>query len=75
MSANKKPVSTPLHLLHQLSSSLLEHLENFSGDSLDYFEAHRAVFEQQLSATAYRRLTSALQNIDFDDAQLAIKEA
>ncbi len=59
----------------EVRSTLLEHLENFSGDSLDYFEAHRAVFEQQLSATAYRRLTSALQNIDFDDAQLAIKEA
>ena len=28
MSAKKKSVTTPLHLLHQLSASLLEHLEN-----------------------------------------------
>lgn len=28
MSATKKPVNTPLHLLQQLSGSLLEHLEN-----------------------------------------------
>ena len=30
MSATKKPVSTPLHLLQQLSGSLLEHLETLS---------------------------------------------
>ena len=28
MSAKKNPVTTPLHLLQQLSHSLLEHLEN-----------------------------------------------
>lgn len=56
-------------------ATLIGHLENFSGDSLDYFEAHRAVFEQQLSSTAYRRLSSALQNIDFDEAHLALSES
>ncbi|MGV8664311.1 hypothetical protein ACV357_35425, partial [Pseudomonas aeruginosa] len=27
MSAHKKPVTTPLHLLQQLSQSLVEHLQ------------------------------------------------
>lgn len=59
----------------EVRATLLAHLENFSGDSLDYFEAHRSVFESHLSASAYRRLANALQNIDFDEAQVAIKEA
>jgi hypothetical protein len=34
MSATKKPVNTPLHLLQQLSSSLLEHLEEACSQAL-----------------------------------------
>lgn len=34
MSATKKPVNTPLHLLQQLSSSLLEHLEDACSQAL-----------------------------------------
>ncbi len=58
----------------EVRATLLAHLENVSGDSLDYFEAHRSVFANHLSASAYRRLANALQNIDFDEAQVAIKE-
>lgn len=60
---------------NEVKTTLLQHLESFNGDSLDYFEANRSVFEAHLPATAYRRLAAALQNIDFDEAQLAIKEA
>ena len=34
MSAKKKSITTPLHLLHQLSASLLEHLENACSQAL-----------------------------------------
>ncbi|MBP9960696.1 MAG: AlgP family protein, partial [Pseudomonas sp.] len=47
MSANKKPVSTPLHLLHQLSSSLLEHLENACSQALADAEKLLAKLEKQ----------------------------
>jgi polar amino acid transport system substrate-binding protein len=59
----------------EVKETLVSHLQNFSGDSLDYFELHRSVFEANLSASAYRRLLTALQNIDFDEAQTAINEA
>lgn len=58
----------------QVKTTLLSLLESFSGDSLDYFETYRSVFEAQLSASAYRRLANALQNIDFDEAQVALNE-
>ena len=34
MSAKQKPVNTPLHLLQQLSGSLLEHLETACSEAL-----------------------------------------
>ncbi|MBD3767699.1 MAG: hypothetical protein IE928_07060 [Gammaproteobacteria bacterium] len=58
----------------QVKKTLLSLLERFSGDSLDYFETYRPVFEAKLSASVYRRLTNALQNIDFDEAQVALNE-
>ncbi|MBP7900820.1 MAG: response regulator, partial [Gammaproteobacteria bacterium] len=74
-SEDEQPKSTSSEDWSLVRATLLGHLENFSGDSLDYFEAHRSVFEQQLSSTDYRRLSSALQNIDFDEAQAVIKAA
>lgn len=47
MSANKKPVSTPLHLLQQLSGSLLEHLENACSQALADAEKLLAKLEKQ----------------------------
>ncbi|WP_425273423.1 AlgP family protein [Pseudomonas morbosilactucae] len=47
MSANKKPVSTPLHLLQQLSGSLLEHLENACSEALADAEKLLAKLEKQ----------------------------
>lgn len=58
-----------------VKDTLFNHLANFNGDSLDYFEAHRDRFQQQMSAAAYRHLSTALQNIDFDEAMLALKDA
>ncbi|KAF4558316.1 transcriptional regulator [Pseudomonas sp. CES] len=47
MSAKKKPVSTPLHLLQQLSSSLLEHLEEACSQALADAEKLLAKLEKQ----------------------------
>jgi exonuclease VII large subunit len=47
MSATKKPVSTPLHLLQQLSGSLLEHLENACSEALADAEKLLAKLEKQ----------------------------
>ncbi|MEG1078958.1 MAG: AlgP family protein, partial [Pseudomonas sp.] len=47
MSANKKPVSTPLHLLQQLSGSLLDHLENACSQALADAEKLLAKLEKQ----------------------------
>lgn len=47
MSANKKPVNTPLHLLQQLSGSLLEHLENACSQALADAEKLLAKLEKQ----------------------------
>ncbi|WP_287810447.1 AlgP family protein, partial [Pseudomonas sp.] len=47
MSANKKPVNTPLHLLQQLSSSLLEHLEGACSQALADAEKLLAKLEKQ----------------------------
>ena len=47
MSASKKPVSTPLHLLHQLSGSLLEHLESACSQALADAEKLLAKLEKQ----------------------------
>jgi CheY-like chemotaxis protein len=57
-----------------VKSTLLAHLANFRGDSLDYFEAHRSLFEANLPVHLYRRLSNALQNIDFDEATKVIHE-
>ncbi|MEZ1484370.1 AlgP family protein, partial [Pseudomonas paraeruginosa] len=47
MSANKKPVTTPLHLLHQLSHSLVEHLEGACKQALVDSEKLLAKLEKQ----------------------------
>ena len=47
MSAKKKPVNTPLHLLQQLSGSLLEHLENACSQALADAEKLLAKLEKQ----------------------------
>jgi hypothetical protein len=47
MSASKKPVNTPLHLLQQLSSSLLEHLESACSQALSDAEKLLAKLEKQ----------------------------
>ena len=47
MSATKKPVNTPLHLLQQLSSSLLEHLETACSEALADAEKLLAKLEKQ----------------------------
>uniref|UniRef100_UPI003905A55C AlgP family protein n=1 Tax=Pseudomonas protegens TaxID=380021 RepID=UPI003905A55C len=47
MSASKKPVNTPLHLLQQLSGSLLEHLENACSQALADAEKLLAKLEKQ----------------------------
>lgn len=47
MSASKKPVNTPLHLLQQLSSSLLEHLESACSQALADAEKLLAKLEKQ----------------------------
>ncbi|WP_038803749.1 AlgP family protein, partial [Pseudomonas nitroreducens] len=47
MSANKKPVTTPLHLLHQLSNSLIEHLEGACKQALVDSEKLLAKLEKQ----------------------------
>lgn len=47
MSANKKPVNTPLHLLQQLSGSLLEHLESACSQALADAEKLLAKLEKQ----------------------------
>ncbi|ESW37533.1 AlgP family protein, partial [Pseudomonas taiwanensis] len=47
MSAKKKPVSTPLHLLQQLSGSLLEHLEDACSQALADAEKLLAKLEKQ----------------------------
>ena len=47
MSANKKPVNTPLHLLQQLSGSLLEHLETACSEALADAEKLLAKLEKQ----------------------------
>nr|WP_279538612.1 AlgP family protein [Pseudomonas brassicae] len=47
MSASKKPVSTPLHLLQQLSGSLLEHLESACSQALADAEKLLAKLEKQ----------------------------
>src|SRR5574343_353574 len=47
MSAKKKSVSTPLHLLHQLTGSLLEHLENACSQALVDAEKLLAKLEKQ----------------------------
>jgi ElaB/YqjD/DUF883 family membrane-anchored ribosome-binding protein len=47
MSATKKPVNTPLHLLQQLSGSLLEHLENACSQALADAEKLLAKLEKQ----------------------------
>ena len=47
MSATKKPVNTPLHLLQQLSSSLLEHLEDACSQALADAEKLLAKLEKQ----------------------------
>ena len=47
MSAKKNPVTTPLHLLQQLSHSLLEHLENACSAALVDAEKMLAKLEKQ----------------------------
>uniref|UniRef100_UPI003D2B60E7 AlgP family protein n=1 Tax=Pseudomonas aeruginosa TaxID=287 RepID=UPI003D2B60E7 len=47
MSANKKPVTTPLHLLQQLSHSLVEHLEGACKQALVDSEKLLAKLEKQ----------------------------
>ena len=47
MSAKKKPVNTPLHLLQQLSGSLLEHLEDACSQALADAEKLLAKLEKQ----------------------------
>ena len=47
MSAKKKPVSTPLHLLQQLSGSLLDHLEDACTQALADAEKLLAKLEKQ----------------------------
>ena len=47
MSAKQKPVNTPLHLLQQLSGSLLEHLENACSQALADAEKLLAKLEKQ----------------------------
>ncbi|PYY70019.1 transcriptional regulator, partial [Pseudomonas jessenii] len=47
MSATKKPVNTPLHLLQQLSGSLLEHLETACSEALADAEKLLAKLEKQ----------------------------
>ncbi len=47
MSAKKKPVNTPLHLLQQLSGSLLEHLEDACSQALTDAEKLLAKLEKQ----------------------------
>ena len=47
MSANKKSVNTPLHLLQQLSGSLLEHLESACSQALADAEKLLAKLEKQ----------------------------
>ncbi|WP_309676537.1 AlgP family protein, partial [Pseudomonas sp.] len=47
MSATKKPVNTPLHLLQQLSSSLLDHLESACSQALADAEKLLAKLEKQ----------------------------
>jgi chromosome segregation ATPase len=47
MSANKKPVTTPLHLLQQLSHSLIEHLETACKQALVDSEKLHAKLEKQ----------------------------
>ena len=47
MSATKKPVNTPLHLLQQLSGSLLEHLETACSQALADAEKLLAKLEKQ----------------------------
>src|ERR1700712_5729229 len=47
MSANKKPLNTPLHLLQQLSGSLLEHLEDACSQALADAEKLLAKLEKQ----------------------------
>src|SRR5450830_1377515 len=47
MSATKKPVNTPLHLLQQLSGSLLEHLETACTQALADAEKLLAKLEKQ----------------------------
>ncbi|MDO9328019.1 MAG: AlgP family protein, partial [Pseudomonas sp.] len=47
MSATKKPVNTPLHLLQQLSGSLLDHLENACSQALADAEKLLAKLEKQ----------------------------
>jgi ElaB/YqjD/DUF883 family membrane-anchored ribosome-binding protein len=47
MSATKKPVNTPLHLLQQLSGSLLEHLENACSQAMADAEKLLAKLEKQ----------------------------
>ena len=47
MSAKKNPVTTPLHLLQQLSHSLLEHLENACSEALVDAEKMLAKLERQ----------------------------
>ncbi|RFQ34035.1 transcriptional regulator, partial [Pseudomonas sp. ATCC 13867] len=47
MSANKKPVTTPLHLLQQLSHSLIDHLEGACKQALVDAEKLLAKLEKQ----------------------------
>ncbi|MCF5775590.1 transcriptional regulator, partial [Pseudomonas poae] len=47
MSAKQKPVNTPLHLLQQLSGSLLEHLESACAQALADAEKLLAKLEKQ----------------------------
>ena len=47
MSANKKSVTTPLHLLQQLSQSLLDHLESACSQALVDAEKLLAKLEKQ----------------------------
>lgn len=49
MPAKKKPVTTPLHLLQQLSHSLLEHLESACSEALVEAEKLLARLEKQRS--------------------------
>ena len=47
--SKNKPVPTPLHLLQQLSQSLLEHLEQACGQALVDAEKLLAKLEKQRS--------------------------